>query len=73
MPLPVVSGAQAIRAFERAGWMTARQKGSHLILKKPETFYTLSVPDHDELDPGTLPSLIRKAGLTIEELAALLQ
>ena len=53
--------------------MTARQKGSHLILKKPETFYTLSVPDHDELDPGTLRSLIRKAGLTIEEFAALLQ
>ena len=49
------------------------EKGSHIILKKPETFYTLSVPDHDELDPGTLRSLIRKAGLTIEEFAALLQ
>ena len=54
-------------------WMTARQKGSHLILKKPETFYTLSVPDHDELDPGTSRSLTRKAGLTTEEFAALLQ
>ncbi|MBI4607914.1 MAG: type II toxin-antitoxin system HicA family toxin [Candidatus Rokubacteria bacterium] len=72
MPLPVVSGAKAVKAFERAGWVVARRKGSHIILKKPATFYTLSVPDHDELDPGTLRSLIRKAGLTVEEFAALL-
>lgn len=72
MPLPVVSGAQAVRAFERAGWVIARQRGSHIILKKPATFYTLSVPDHNELDPGTLRSLIRKAGLTVEEFTALL-
>lgn len=72
MPLPVVSGAKAVRAFERAGWVVARRKGSHIILKKPATFYTLSVPDHAELDPGTLRSLIRKAGLTIEEFTALL-
>lgn len=72
MPLPVVSGVQAVRAFERAGWVIARRKASHIILKKAATFYTLSVPDHDELDPGTLRSLIRKAGLTIEEFVALL-
>ena len=72
MPLPVVSGAQAVRVFERAGWVIARQKGSHIILKKPATFHTLSVPDHDELDPGTLRSVIRKAGLTVEEFSALL-
>lgn len=72
MPLPVVSGAQAVRAFERAGWVIARRKGSHVVLKKPNTFHTLSVPDHDELDPGTLRALIRKAGLTVEEFRALL-
>ncbi len=72
MPLPVVSGAQAVRAFERAGWVVARRKGSHIILKKPVIFHTLSVPDHDELDPGTLRSLIRKAGLTVEEFGAFL-
>jgi len=72
MPLPVVSGAKAVKAFERAGWVVARRKGSHIILKKPATFYTLSVPDHDELDPGTLRALVRKAGLTLEEFTALL-
>jgi predicted RNA binding protein YcfA (HicA-like mRNA interferase family) len=39
MPLPVVSGAQAVRALERAGWVVARRKGSHVILKKPATFH----------------------------------
>jgi len=72
MPLPVVSGAQAVRAFERAGWVIVRRKASHIILKKVGPFYTLSIPDHDELDPGTLRSLIRKAGLTVEEFTALL-
>jgi HicA toxin of bacterial toxin-antitoxin, len=32
--LPVVSGSEAIRAFERAGWQRARQKGSHVSLVK---------------------------------------
>lgn len=29
---------------------------------------TLSVPDHRELDRGTLRSLIRNAGVTVEQL-----
>ena len=70
--MSVVSGAKAVRAFDRAGWVIARRKGSHIVLKKPATFFTLSVPDHDELDPGTLRSLVRKAGLTVEEFTALL-
>ena len=72
MPLPVVSGTKAVRAFEQAGWVIDRRKGSHIILKKPATFHTLSIPDHDELDPGTLRALIRKAGLTVDEFTALL-
>ena len=53
--------------------MVARQKGSHIILKKPDTLYTLSIPAHDELDPGTLRELIRKPGLTVDDFSALLQ
>ncbi len=72
MPLPIVSGAQAVRAFERAGWRVSRRRGSHIILTKPGTFNTLSVPDHDELDRDTLRSLIRKADLTVDEFTTLL-
>ncbi len=33
--LPRVSGREAIRAFRRAGWEVARQRGSHVVLTKP--------------------------------------
>ncbi len=55
--LPVVSGAEAVRAFERAGWRQDRQRGSHVILLKPGHSASLSVPQHRELAPGTLRAL----------------
>jgi len=70
--LPVISGAEAVRAFGRAGWTRDRQVGSHVILIKPGQIASLSVPQHRELAPGTLRSLIRSAGMTVEEFVALL-
>jgi predicted RNA binding protein YcfA (HicA-like mRNA interferase family) len=32
--LPLVSGEKAAKAFSKAGWITARQTGSHLIMIK---------------------------------------
>ena len=69
---PVVSGQEAVRAFEKAGWMAARQRGSHVVLTKPGSIFTLSIPLHDELGPGLLRDQIRKAGLTVEEFVVLL-
>ncbi|HYL58370.1 MAG TPA: type II toxin-antitoxin system HicA family toxin [Candidatus Acidoferrales bacterium] len=70
--LPVCSGTDAIRAFERAGWAKARQKGSHATLTKAGSVVVLTVPMHKELGPGLLRSLVRKAGITVEEFADLL-
>jgi predicted RNA binding protein YcfA (HicA-like mRNA interferase family) len=70
--LPVVSGAQAVRAFTRSGWRVDRQRGSHVILIKPGSIASLSVPQHRELAPGTLRALIRAAGMTVEEFVGLL-
>ncbi|MFW6163041.1 MAG: type II toxin-antitoxin system HicA family toxin [Planctomycetota bacterium] len=70
--LPVVSGAKAVRAFEKAGWRVDRQRGSHVILLKSGHIASLSVPQHKELAPGTLRALIRGAGLTVDEFRALL-
>ena len=70
--LPRVSGADAVRAFERAGWHLDRQRGSHAILLKPGAEASLSVPQHREVAPGTLRSLIRHAGMTVDEFVALL-
>ena len=70
--LPVVSGREARRAFERAGWIFNRQRSSHMILVKQGISVNLSVPDHRELDRGLLRGLIRDAGMTVEQFVALL-
>lgn len=71
--LPVCSGEEAIRAFVRAGWRVARQKGSHVSLVKQGNPNVLTVPLHEELDRGLMRGLIRKAGLTVEEFCRLLE
>ncbi len=71
--LPVVSGRDARRAFEREGWLFQRQRGSHMILTKPGSIVSLSIPDHRELAPGTLRKLIRLSGMTIEQFVIALR
>jgi predicted RNA binding protein YcfA (HicA-like mRNA interferase family) len=71
--LPVVSGADAVRAFERVGYQEDRQTGSHIILRQSTPpNRRLTVPNHKSLAKGTLRALIREAGLTVEEFQALL-
>ena len=67
--LPRLSGREVVRAFESLGWEQVRQSGSHIVLVREGHRATLSVPDHKEVAAGTLRSLIRSAGLTVEEFA----
>jgi predicted RNA binding protein YcfA (HicA-like mRNA interferase family) len=67
LPLPLVSGREVVKAFESLGWTEARQTGSHIILVRQGHQATLSVPDHKEVARGTLRSLIRAAGVTVDE------
>jgi predicted RNA binding protein YcfA (HicA-like mRNA interferase family) len=69
--LPVCSGPDAIRAFQKLGYQVDHQTGSHVILRHPQ-MRRLTVPNHRELAKGTLRALIREAGLTKEEFVALL-
>ena len=71
--LPPVSGREAVSAFERAGFEVRRQRGSHIVMTKPGHPETLSVPDHRELQAGTLRALIRKARLSVEQFEELLR
>ena len=64
--LPVLSGKEVRKAFEKAGWQFARQRGSHMILVKDGGIASLSVPDHKEVARGTLRGLIRAADLTVD-------
>jgi predicted RNA binding protein YcfA (HicA-like mRNA interferase family) len=71
--LPVVSGAQAVRALGRLGYQVDHQTGSHLILRHETAPHRrLTVPNHKELAKGTLRAIIREAGLTVDEFRSLL-
>lgn len=64
--LPRVSGREIVKKFEAHGWQMVRQRGRHMILVKQSSMATLSVPDHKEVAVGTLRSLIRASGLSVE-------
>jgi predicted RNA binding protein YcfA (HicA-like mRNA interferase family) len=67
-----ISGKEAVKAFQKAGWQSIGQVGSHLIMVKTGVRTNLSIPQHKELSIGTLRALIRNAGLTIDEFLKLL-
>jgi predicted RNA binding protein YcfA (HicA-like mRNA interferase family) len=69
--LPVLSGRDVVRAFTQDGWLMVRQRGSHMIMVKPGQLASLSVPDHREMARGTLRSLIRSSGLSVEKFLEL--
>lgn len=72
-PLPVVSGRDCIRALTRAGFYVRRQEGSHITLRRDDPFAQVVVPDHRELDRGTLRAIIRQAWLSVDEFVGLLR
>jgi len=58
-----VTGAEAVRALQRHGFVLVRQTGSHQILRKAGV--SVVVPQHKSLKPGTLKGLIAQAGLSV--------
>lgn len=60
-------GAETVKAFAKAGWMTIGQVGSHVMMSKPAIRVSLSIPQHKVLSVGTLRALLRCADLTVEQ------
>ena len=75
MKLPRLSGHEVIKILSKKGFRIARQKGSYIILtKKTETGKkAVVIPNHKEVDKGTLLEIIRQAGLTKEEFLKLVK
>ena len=67
--LPLLSGRVVAQAFVTLGWTVARH-GNHIILVRDGSNVSLSVPDHKEVARGTLRSLIRDAGVGVDEFLA---
>lgn len=58
--LPRISGRKCVKALQKAGFLLKRQEGSHLILRRNDPFAQVVVPNHKELDRGTLRAIINK-------------
>lgn len=71
--LPVVSGRDLVKAFQKLGYHHDHQRGSHIILRQESSPHRrLTIPDHKEIAKGTLRAILRETGLTPEELQELL-
>ena len=66
------SGNQLVKALRRIGFIVDHQKGSHIFMYNPEENISVIVPQHKEVKIGTLHSIIKKAGLNIDELKKLI-
>jgi predicted RNA binding protein YcfA (HicA-like mRNA interferase family) len=70
--LPVVSGGECVNALQQLGFAVVRQRGSHIILCRQSPYAQVVVPNHKELDRGTLRAILRHAGTDVDEFVDLL-
>ena len=72
--LPIISGKEVVKALNKIGYEIDHQTGSHIILRQnKEPFRRMTVPNHKEIDKGTLLEIIRQSKLTKEEFIALIK
>ncbi|MDQ2764505.1 MAG: type II toxin-antitoxin system HicA family toxin [Pseudomonadota bacterium] len=69
--LPVLSGAEVIRALQRLGFEQVRQRGSHVVMRRVGSGCV--VPLHKEIKTGTLAGLLRQAQVSADEFMTALQ
>ena len=69
MRLPQISGLEIIKILRKFGFVTTRQKGSHVRLEKKtdKEIIKLTVPMHNKLKKGTLLSIIKASKISEKE------
>ena len=68
--LPVLSGAQIVKALERLGFVQIRQRGSHVVMRRDHAGTV--VPLHREVKQGTLNGILRQAQVSPAQFLAAL-
>jgi predicted RNA binding protein YcfA (HicA-like mRNA interferase family) len=63
--LPILTGAEVIRALERLGFSVVRQRGSHIVMRRGTAGCV--VPNHREVKIGTLGGVLKQAGINADE------
>ena len=67
----VFSGREVVKALHRLGFVVDHQRGSHIFLHNLERNISVVIPNHKELNKGTLNSIFKKVGITVEDLKKL--
>ena len=62
------SGKDFVKALRRKGFVVDHQRGGHIFMHNLEKNISVIIPLHKEIKKGTLNNIIKKAGLTIDEL-----
>ena len=62
-----LSGTQVVKVLQKAGFKIRRQKGSHIILRRESPFAQVVVPNHHNIDTGTLDIILEGAGISVEK------
>ena len=68
-----LAGKEVVKALEKAGFYTKRQKGSHIVLRRDNPFAQVVVPNHKSLDTGTLASILDGADLSVGDFIKLIK
>lgn len=69
--LPHLSGTDVVRALEKPGFTTARQKGSHIVMRRDAIGCV--VPNHKEIKFGALSGILKQAGVSYESFMSALK
>lgn len=70
--LPQLSGQEVVRALQKIGFTVRRQQGSHIIMRRDDPFAQTVVPNHHQIDRGTLRAILRQSGVSVDQLTEVL-
>ena len=63
--LPRIGSRECLAALQQLGFVVARQRGSHIVLRRGASGCV--VPNHKEIRPGTLSGILKQAGVSVED------
>lgn len=72
--VPSINYIQLVNALQRDGWVTVRQKGSHIRMQKhlKNDIIKITIPAHKPIKRSTLSYILKKTKINVEKLKELL-
>jgi len=70
--LPILSAKELVKIFEKAGYFSVRQKGSHIRMHC-EKKDPITIPNHKIIGRGLLKKILRDSKVSVDELIKLIR